>query len=68
MVTGLAFTSVPFSITLLFAYDGSQFEIGSSSRKRPSSHSIISAVETIGLVIDCSEKIVSFCIGACSSL
>ena len=67
MVTGLAFTSVPFSITCLPAYEGSQVAIGSSSRKRPSSQSIISAVDTIGLVMDMSEKIVSFCIGAPSS-
>ena len=34
----------------------------------PSSHSIISAVDTIGLVIDASEKIASFSIGWFSSL
>ena len=68
-VTGRAgFTSCPFSSTILFAYDGSHFEIGSSSMNLPSSQSIISAVETIGLVIDISVKIVSFCIGWFSSL
>ena len=49
--------------TRWFSYSGIHFAIGSSSRNRPSSNSIISAVETIGLVIDIRTKMVSFVIG-----
>ena len=54
--------------TAWFSYSGIQLEIGSSSRNRPSSNSIISAVETIGLVIDIRTKMVSFVIGTPFSL
>jgi len=49
------------------AYSRIQSEIGSSSRKRPSSNSIMSAVDTIGLVIDARAKIESVVIGMFSS-
>jgi hypothetical protein len=69
-VTGRAGVRRPVSgsSTCLFAYDGSHFAIGSSSMNLPSSHSIIRAVETIGLVIEASEKMASFSIGWFSSL
>ena len=54
--------------TVWFSYSGIQLEIGSSSRNRPSSNSIISAVETIGLVIDIRTKMESFVIGTPFSL
>ena len=50
------------------AYSGSHFEMGSSSRKRPSSNSIMSAADTIGLVIDAISKMVSGVIGWPASL
>ena len=54
--------------TVWFSYSGIHFASGSSSRNRPSSKSIISAVETIGLVIDISTKMVSCVIGTPFSL
>ena len=41
------------------ANSGSHFEMGSRSWKCPSSYSIISATEAIGLVIDAMRKMVS---------
>ena len=49
------------------ANSGSQFEMGSRSWKRPSSYSIISAADAMGLVIDAMRKMASWVIGAPAS-
>ena len=49
------------------AYSGIQSAIGSSRRKRPSSNSIMRAVETMGLVIDIRVKMASVVIGCRAS-
>ena len=69
-VMGRAGTRWPLtaSSTCLLAYEGSHLEMGSSSMNLPSSHSIINAVETMGLVMDIREKMSSLSIGEFSSL
>ena len=55
------------SMTMWSAYSGIQSAMGSSSRKRPSSNSIMRAAETMGLVIDIRVKTASVVIGASAS-
>ena len=55
------------SRTLWSAYSGIQSAIGSSSRKRPSSNSIMRPAETMGLVIDIRVKMASVVIGTSAS-
>ena len=55
------------SRTMWSAYSGIQSAMGSSSRKRPSSNSIMRAAETMGLVIDIRVKMASVVIGTSAS-